>query len=137
MEYFRFCARPAVFSSAVQTHEISGFAAALHIIRHGDARRDRLRSNAGYLRKGLLDAGCKIADNDSPIIALVGGAEEATVKLRDALEARNVFGAVFCAPSTPRNRSLVRLTVNAGLQTEQLDHVIEVCAALRRDGVLT
>ncbi len=133
MEYFRFQARPSVFSSAVLEHEVAGFATALHIVRRGDERRQALRRNSDYLRAGLLDAGCRIANNDSPIIALVAGSEERTVQLRDALEARNVFGAVFCAPSTPKNRALVRLTLNAALVKEELDQVIAACGAVHRE----
>ena len=133
MEYFRFTARPSVFSSAVLLHEIAAFSAALEIIREDDWRREALRRKSDYLRRGLLAAGWRIANNDAPIIALMGGAEEVTVKLRDALETRHVFGAVFCAPSTPKNRSLVRLTVSAGLEDTDLDRVIEACAQARQE----
>jgi CAI-1 autoinducer synthase len=53
--------------------------------------------------------------------------------LRDALEARGLFGAVFCAPATPKNRSLIRLTVNSGLEQDTLDRIIEVCADIREE----
>ncbi len=131
MEYFRFVARPAVFSSAVLVHEVAAFSAALEIIRGEDERRDALSRKSDYLRRGLLAAGWPIADNDAPIIALPSGTEERTVRLRDALEAKMVFGAVFCAPSTPKNRALVRLTVNASLQESDLDKVIDACSAAR------
>lgn len=133
LEYFRFVARPSVFSSAVLVHELAGFSAALDIIRRDDWRRDQLNRKASYLRRGLLAAGWPIADNDAPIIALMGGTEERTVQLRDALESRNVFGAVFCAPSTPKNRALVRLTVNAAIPERDLDKVIEACGAARQE----
>lgn len=136
LEYFRFVARPSVFSSAVMLHEIAAFSAALEIIREEDWRRQALRRNAEHLRRGLLAAGWPIADNDAPIIALMGGAEDATVRLRDALEARNVFGAVFCAPSTPKNRSLVRLTANSTVSESDLDQAIEACVAARREAGL-
>lgn len=136
LEYFRFVARPSVFSSAVLLHDIAAFSAALEIIREDDWRRAALRRKSAYLRQGLQAAGWPIADNDAPIIALTGGAEERTVRLRDALEARNVFGAVFCAPSTPKNRSLVRLTVNAAVSENELDQVIDACAAARGEAGL-
>ena len=43
--------------------------------------------------------------------------------LRDHLEDHGVFGAVFCAPATSRNRSLVRLTLSANLTEAELSHV--------------
>jgi CAI-1 autoinducer synthase len=136
LEYFRFVARPSVFSSAVLPHEIAAFSTALEIIRQDDWRREALRQKSDYLRRGLVAAGWPVASNDAPIIALMGGAEERTVRLREALEARNVFGSVFCAPSTPRNRSLVRLTVNAVVSESDLDRVIDACAAARQEAGL-
>jgi len=43
--------------------------------------------------------------------------------LRDHLEARNLFGAIFCAPATSRNRAMVRLTLNAGLTNLELERI--------------
>jgi CAI-1 autoinducer synthase len=133
LEYFRYQSRPAIFSSAVLPHETAGFHAALDAVRQDEWRRDALRWNADYLKSGLRDAGCRLADNNSPIAALVAGSEAATTRLRDALESRNVFGAVFCAPATPKNRSLVRLTVNATMRSTELDQVIAACIAIRQD----
>lgn len=133
MEYFRFVARPSVFSSAVLLHDVAAFSAALEIIRQDDWRREALKRKSDYLRRGLLATGWPIADNDAPIIALPGGTDERTVQLRDALETRNVFGAVFCAPSTPKNRALVRLTVNASVPESDLDAVIAACATVRQE----
>lgn len=133
LEYFRYQSRPAIFSSAVLPYETMGFAAALKVVQQDDWRRAAVRRNSDHLRTGLDAAGCRIATNDSPIIALVAGTEERTAKLRDSLEARNVFGAVFCAPATPKERSLVRLTVNAAVEPADLDRVIEACAAIKRE----
>jgi CAI-1 autoinducer synthase len=38
---------------------------------------------------------------------------------------------VFCAPATPKHRSLVRLTVHSELVQEELDRIIAVCAEIR------
>jgi CAI-1 autoinducer synthase len=133
LEYFRFQSRPAIFSSAVLPYEIAGFSAALDAVCREERRREALRRNSAYLKNGLFDIGVAIADHDSPIIALVGGPEELTVKLRDALEAHKVFGALFCAPSTPKNRSLLRLTLNSAMTQAELDQIIAACAAVKRE----
>jgi CAI-1 autoinducer synthase len=133
LEYFRFQSRPTIFSSAVLPYEIAGFSAALDAVRHDEWRREALQRNGAYLKSGLRGVGIEIIDHDSPIIALVGGREELTVKVRDALEAHGVFGAVFCAPSTPKNRSLVRLTLNAAMQQAELDQIVAACVAVRRE----
>jgi CAI-1 autoinducer synthase len=44
------------------------------------------------------------------------------------MEQRGVFGAVFCAPATSRNRSMLRLTLNSALTDAELSHVETVAA---------
>ena len=51
----------------------------------------------------------------SQIVSLQPGEEWRTIELRNALEARGVFGSVFCAPATPLNGSLIRFTLNSAL----------------------
>jgi CAI-1 autoinducer synthase len=131
--HFRYDSRPAVFSSAVLLHEVAGFVAALEAVRSDEWRRQALKRKANDLKAGLRAAGWAVSDNDSPIAALIPGSDELTLRLRDALEARNVFGAVFCTPATAKNRSLLRLTLNAAVTQAELDHVISACAAVRRE----
>ncbi len=130
-EYFKYHARSAVFSSGVLGYEIEGLRAMRRLIEQADARREALRRNTRLLRAGLADLGLGVGIDGEQIVALVAGAESATIELRDALEARGVFGSVFCAPATPVDGSLVRLTVNSELTTDQLQRVIDACAALR------
>ncbi len=129
--YFLSSSRPAIFSSCLLAHELAWFDAALAFIRAADARRDALHRNAARLRCGLRDLGYNVDDGTEQIIALEAGTEPQTLVLRKALEARGIYGAVFCAPATAKNRSLVRLTVNALLSEAALDKVLDGCAAIR------
>lgn len=133
MDYFPYESRPAIFSSAVLPHEVAGLSAALTVVQEEDWRRQQLWRNAEYLRERLSRLGYNVDETDSQVISLEAGPEDQTVRLRRALEESGVFGAVFCAPATPRNRSLIRLSVNCGLSEEQLDRVVEVCRDIRED----
>ena len=53
--------------------------------------------------------------------------------MRDALESRGVFGAIFFPPATPEKRCLVRFTLNCALGRTELDRVIDVCAEIREE----
>lgn len=133
LEYIRYEARPAIFSSAVLNYDIAGFLAALELIKKDNWRRIKLHANADFLRNALTDLGYNITASKSQIIGLEAGLEQKTMILRDALEARGIFGAVFCWPATPKCRSLVRLSVNAGLQQESLDRIIKICSEIREE----
>lgn len=131
--YFMMAARPAIFSSCLLSHELAWFDAAIDFIAAADGRRAALHRKAKLLREGLRALGFNMDDGTEQIIALEGGLEPKTMEIRLALERRGVFGAMFCAPATPRNRSLVRLTPHAQLSAAQIAQVLEACAALREE----
>ena len=130
-EYFKFESFPAIFSSTLLPHEVSGLAATLDVIRSEGWRRDKLRANSAYLREGLEGLGYNLNGSRSQIISLESGTEQQTIVLRDALENRGIFGSVFCAPATPKNRSMVRLSLNSALKKQELDRVLDACDAIR------
>ncbi|MBM3162477.1 MAG: quorum-sensing autoinducer synthase [Chlorobi bacterium] len=129
---YPYMAHPAIFSSAILPHEIAGLGATLKLIIEGDDRRRKLHDNAMFLRDGLRDLGYAIV-SESQIISLEPGTEPETEVLRDALEDRNVFGSVFCAPATPKNRALMRFSLHCGLEKNELQYVLDVCAAIREE----
>ena len=121
---------PGIFSSALLPHEIAGLAATLDVIKRSDDARAKLHANTRRLRRSLAERGYPIHQGSEQIISLEVGTESDTLALRDALEARGVFGAVFCAPATSRNRAMVRLTLNAALTDAEMSHVETVTAEL-------
>jgi CAI-1 autoinducer synthase len=121
---------PNMFSSCLLPHEIAGLAATLDVIQRSDKERVRLHRFSRQLRGGLSERGYPVHQGTEQIIALESGTEPATMVLRDLLEERDVFGAVFCAPATSRNRTMVRLTVSSALTEAELDHVLDAAAEI-------
>lgn len=117
---------PNMFSSCLLPHEVAALDATLGVIRRSDAERQRLHAITRQLRADLTELGYPIHQGTEQIIALESGTEPATMVLRDMLEARDVFGSVFCAPATSRNRTMVRLTLSAALTEAELNHVTDV-----------
>jgi CAI-1 autoinducer synthase len=120
---------PSIFSSCLLPHEVAGLAATFEVIKRADEARRKLHENTRCVRFAFQEAGYPIHQGSEQIISLEAGAESDTLALRDALESRGVFGAVFCAPATSRNRAMVRLTLNAALTDAEMEHV----AAVARD----
>lgn len=131
IEFYRYESRPAIFSSAVVPHEVAGFDATLDLIAASDDRRRACLANADRLRSALDALGYNVDASETQIVSLEAGPEPDVIRLRQALERRDVQGAVFCAPATPKNRAMVRFSVTAGITDAQLDHVIGVCAEIR------
>lgn len=124
MRYYILCSSfPNIFSSSLLPHEIAGLAATLALIRQSDDARSRLHAHTRRLRASLSELGYPIDQGSEQIIALEVGMERDTMVLRDRLEERHVFSAMFCAPATSSKRAMMRLTLNAGLMDSELDHV--------------
>ncbi|WP_323145045.1 alpha-hydroxyketone-type quorum-sensing autoinducer synthase [Massilia phyllosphaerae] len=131
--YFLSASRPAIFSSCLLNHELAWFDAAVDFISRADERRAALHRNTQEVRVRLSELGYCIDDGTEQIIALEAGPEPKTLVLRKALEARGIYGAVFCAPATAKNRSLVRLTLNSGMTREEIEKLVAACADMRSE----
>ncbi|MBC7684197.1 MAG: quorum-sensing autoinducer CAI-1 synthase [Bdellovibrionales bacterium] len=131
--YFLSASRPAIFSSCLLEHELAWFDASLDFIAAADARRAALHRIARQVRDGLRQLGYNVNDGTEQIVALEAGPEPKTLALRKALEQRGIYGAVFCAPATAKNRSLVRLTLNAGITENQVGRLLDACADMRKE----
>lgn len=130
-EYFPFVSGPAIFSSTLLSHELIGLKKTLDVIKNLDKERKKLFWNAKYLRNGLIKLGYKIA-SVSQIISIETGDDKTTEEARDFLEEHDIFGAVFCYPATPKNKAVIRLTMNSKINKDQIDYIIEVCKKMKK-----
>lgn len=130
-DYFWFTARPAIFSSCLLPHELAALDKTLDIIIRDNWRRAAVQKNADMVRQGLADMGYNVEASQSQIIALEAGLEYDTLRLREALEEQDIFGSVFCAPATPKKRSLVRMSINASLTVEDIERLLHGCEVIR------
>lgn len=124
-QLIRYTALPSIFSSTLLPHDLAGFSAVLAIITEEEWRRQKLHDNAAFLRQELRNAGINIGACSSQIIPLMAGTERNVIALRKLLEQYDIYGAVFCAPATPKNRTLIRLSVNTDHSPGQLIQVVE------------
>ena len=130
-DYFAMESYPAIFSSSLLDHELTWFEQAMDFLQHADERRTRLHSITHQVRSALTELGYDVSAGTEQIIALEPGFELLTLRLRDALQARGIFGSVFCAPATGLNRSLMRLSLNSGLTDENVGRLIRACSDIR------
>lgn len=121
-----FVAYPAIFSSTVLPQEVIRLEKTLDVIKDSDHKREALFQRAKELRTGLKQIGFNIR-SESQIVALECGSERNTERVRDFLEERDVFGAVFCRPATGKNKNIIRFSINADMKPRDVDHVLTVC----------
>ncbi|MCL4158345.1 UNVERIFIED_CONTAM: hypothetical protein GTU68_036083 [Idotea baltica] len=125
-ETLPFVAYPAIFSSTVLPQEVVRLEKTLEVIKGAEDKREALFKSAKSLTTGLKRIGFNIR-SESQIVALECGSERNTERVRDFLEQRDVFGAVFCRPATGKNKNIIRFSVNADMTPRDIDHVLTVC----------
>ncbi|WP_286298129.1 alpha-hydroxyketone-type quorum-sensing autoinducer synthase [Vibrio apostichopi] len=121
-----FVAYPAIFSSTVLPQEVIRLEKTLEVIKGAKDKRKVLFERSKSLTTGLKRIGFNIR-SESQIVALECGNERNTERVRDFLEQRDVFGAVFCRPATGKNKNIIRFSVNADMTPRDIDHVLTVC----------
>ncbi len=121
-----FIAYPAIFSSTVLPQEVIRLEKTLEVIKGADDKREAMFKRAQSLITGLKRIGFNIR-SESQIVSLECGNERNTERVRDFLEERDVFGAVFCRPATGKNKNIIRFSVNADMTPRDIDHVLTVC----------
>ena len=132
-DYFGCEALPAIFSSSLLPHELAGLSASHRVIQTEGWRRQRLRRITRHVRDELTALGYPIGDGTEQIVAFEAGQEILTGHVRDVMERHGVFGSVFSAPATTVNRSLLRLTLNAGMSDDDVERLIGVCRTARSE----
>ncbi len=134
LELVRFNARPTIFSTALMPHDLSGFSQSLTIIKQERWRQQSLQKMCDYMHKKLLQININVAPSQTQIIPLLCGSEQDTIWLRNNLEEANIYGAVFCYPATPQNKSLIRLSLTVNHTKQEIDYVCDCLADLKKKG---
>ena len=134
IRYLREMSPLYIYSNPITAAEASAALAALRILESGEGERllEHLRSLTRRLESGLIALGYEVIAGEHPIVPLM---------LRDTRETRRLVAALFDAgilatglayPVVPRGDEEIRLQVNADHTPADIDYVLSVLAAARR-----
>ena len=138
VEYLRIASRPFIFTASAVPAAVGAALAALRIIRaEGPALFERLLSNAAYLRQGFRDLGLAVVEPGrlpdggeatSPVVPVLVGEDWQAVLLWRALFDAGVYTNVAIHPAVPPGGALLRTSLMATHQRDQLDRALEIFA---------
>lgn len=124
-------ARSYVFSTAVPPSLAATVTAGARLARHADARRGVLRRHAERLRSALADQGWSLPHGEGPIVPVMIGDADETMRLSAELLRRGFFVQGIRPPTVPPGTSRLRIVPTAAHTDAQLDGLIAAMAALR------
>jgi 8-amino-7-oxononanoate synthase len=124
-------ARPLVFSTGLPPASLAAATTAIEIMRAEPWRRRRLAEISSRVRAELAAAGFEVPPGETPIVPLIVGDERLATSMADACLERGVFVPAIRAPSVPKGRARLRMTLSAEHTDEQVEQAIGVLADVR------
>ena len=136
IDYLRIAARAFLFSAAAVPAAVGAALGALRIIRsEGPELMAKLLENAAYLHAGLTEIGLRVVEPTempdgeralTPIVPVIVGDDMLAVSFWKALYDAGVYTNVALHPAVPPAGALLRTSLMATHEREQLDRALEV-----------
>ena len=123
-DYLINTAKAFIYTTAQPPAIAAAASAAIRIIQHEPARRERLRTNRDALHTALTGMGFQLADSQSPILPIIVKSPETALKMSQALYEAGVYVPAIRPPTVPKHSSRLRLTVSSEHTQEQLEYVV-------------
>jgi 8-amino-7-oxononanoate synthase len=121
-------ARSFIYTTGLPPSVAAAADAAVEIMRAEPERKQRLWSNASYLRERLEAAGFSFGCTQSPILPLIVGEAQAAADMAKGLFERGVYAIAIRPPTVPAGTVRIRLTPIADHTLADLDDAI--CAII-------
>lgn len=121
--------RPFVFSAALPPTSAAAAMAAIDLLEAEPWRVARLRANYRRLRTGLRAGGLAVADDPTPIVPVIAGADEPALRMSSLLFERGVLIPPIVSPAVPPHTSRLRVTVTAAHRDEDVDEIVQAVLA--------
>jgi 8-amino-7-oxononanoate synthase len=141
IEYLRIASRSFIFSASAVPAAVGAALGALRIIRaEGPELMAKLLENAAYLRHGFRDLGLKVVEPGTlpdgteattPVVPVIVGEDWQAVLLWKALFEAGVYTNVALHPAVPPGGALLRTSLMATHDRDQLDRALEIFAEVK------
>ncbi len=125
VEYLMNKSRSFIFTTALPPSVCAVSSKAIEIVQKHSELRQRLEDNISFLRSGLKSMGFDITNDPTPIIPIIIGDADKTMKLSSMLFEKGIFIPGIRPPSVPEKTSRLRLTVTAAHTKLMLKKVLE------------
>lgn len=138
ISYIKHHARPFIFTAALPAMQVAAVLKALDIMETESHHREKLWQNVAQLKRGMNSLGFDTLGSESQIVPVLIGSDELTVIFWKMLWEEGIFTTPALPPSVPKDRSIIRTSVNADHASEQIERLLEAFAGIgRRLGVIS
>ncbi len=123
--------RSFIYTTALPPAVMAMALAAIDLVRREPERREQLFSNCRRLKEGLRSLGFSLAAGDSPIVPLIIGDAEKTMRFSELLLQKGIFAQGIRPPTVPLGTSRLRITLMATHTPEQIEKALDAFKEIR------
>lgn len=126
IEFLRNRARSFIYSTALPPSISASSIAAINILEHDKSLLQSLRRNIDKFTKGMAKIGYSSVKSKTPIIPIIIGNADLTMKFADALLEKGVYAPGIRPPTVPKDQSRIRVSLMSSHTKDQIDMVLSV-----------
>ncbi len=127
INYLKHNCRSLIFSASIAPAATGSVLAALEIIQNEPQRIEKLWDNTHYAMKSFKELGFDTGRSESPIIPLYVRDDTKTFLFTRMLLDEGVFVNPVVSPAVPSDSTLIRFSLMATHNHQQIDQAIEAC----------
>lgn len=132
IDWIRFNGRSILFSAAISPPSLAAAAAALEVLVAEPWRVAKVRELAQRWRESLAARGLEIGDSRGPVVPVYLGDELRCLRISRELMERGIYVNAVISPSVPPGKALLRTSVTAAHEWEQLEAAADTIAEVVR-----
>jgi len=115
-----------IYSTFLTPAQAGAATSAIEVVRKSDDKRRYLKSLAQNFRRRLAETGWESNKFDSPIVPIVVGDANETLKLRNLLLENEILVGAVRPPTVPRGTSRLRVSLHSEVTESQLNEFVDV-----------
>jgi 8-amino-7-oxononanoate synthase len=126
-------ARAFIFDTGMPAPVAAAALAALRIAERESWRRERVRTISKRLRDGVVSLGFAASVGDTPVVPVVIGESDLTMRWMAALVARGCYAPGVRPPTVPAGEGRLRLSLMATHTNDHIDRLLEAMRAVQKE----
>jgi len=132
IDYLKHNARAFVFSAALPPPIAAAAKAAFEVILEEPWRVERVQANARFFKEGLESLGFNTFAAQTPVVPILIGDEERTLRLTHLLQEEGLFVLPVLPPAVPPNTVRLRTTVTAAHTQADVEMALEIIGKAKK-----
>ncbi|MBN2308915.1 MAG: pyridoxal phosphate-dependent aminotransferase family protein [Candidatus Hydrogenedentes bacterium] len=124
IHFIQHTARSLIFSASMPAANVAAVLAAVEVMETEPEWMERLWSNTHYMHQGLRGLGFDIGPTETPVIPVILGDDELTIRFWQGLYEEGVYTNPVLAPAVPPGGQRLRTSYMATHTREHLNHIL-------------